>query len=124
SGLGISASRIEDFADRDKSEGKQRTALLVAGLAGLGRISPALAGRLNRDFQLGLGAKTGWTGLMDGAMQRRQAGTVMVLTASALQGGDFDQVRAVYMFHAINALQKTGQNFLARMIAAEALART
>jgi len=123
-GLGINVTRIENFADRDKSEGKQRTALLVAGLAGLGRISPALAGRLNRDFQLGLGAKTGWTGLMDGAMQRRQAGTVMVLTASALQGGDFDQVRAVYMFHAINALQKTGQNFLARMIAAEALART
>ena len=123
-GLGISATRIENFADRDRSEGKQRTALLVAGLAGLGRITPALAGRLNRDLQLGLGAKTGWTGLIDGAMQRRQAGTAMLLTASALQGGEFDQIRAVYMFHAINALQKTGQGYLARMIAAEALART
>jgi hypothetical protein len=36
--LGIDASRIDDFADRDQSEGKQRTALLIAGLAGLGRI--------------------------------------------------------------------------------------
>jgi hypothetical protein len=119
-GLGISASRIEDFADRDQSEGKQRTALLVAGLVGLGRIDPATA----RNYQLGLGAKTGWTALVDGAMQRRQAGTVLILTASALQVGDFDQVRPVYMFHAINALQKTGQGYLARMIAAEAMART
>ena len=123
-GLGISASRIEDFADRDESEGKQRTALLVAGLAGLGRINPATAGRLNRAYRLGLGAKTGWTNLVDGAMRRRQGGTVLLLTASALQGGDFDQVRAVYMFHAANALQKTGQGYLARMIAAEALSRT
>lgn len=123
-GLGINASRIEDFADRDNSEGKQRTALLVAGLAGLGRITPAAAGRLNSAYRLRLGAKTEWTGLIDGAMRRRQAGTVLVLTATALQGGDFEQVRPVYMFHAINALQKTGQGFLARMIAAEALART
>jgi hypothetical protein len=123
-GLGISAARIEDFADRDESEGKQRTGLLVAGLAGLGRINPATAGRLNRAYGLGLGAKTGWTNLIDGAMRRRQGGTVLLLTASALQGGDFDQVRAVYMFHATNALQKTGQGYLARMIAAEALART
>ena len=123
-GLGIGASRIEDFADRDQSEGKQRTALLVAGLAGLGRINADLAGRLNRDYRLGLGAKTEWTALIDGAMQRRQAGTALVLTASALQGGDFDQVRSFYLFHATNALQKTGQGYLARMIAAEALART
>jgi hypothetical protein len=123
SGLGISTSRIENFADRDQSEGKQRTALLVAGLAGLGRLSPATAGQLNRSYQLGLGGKTGWTGLIDGAMRRRQAGTALILTASALQGGDFEQVKALYLFHSINALQKTGQSYLARMIAAEALAR-
>ena len=123
-GLEISGSRIADFADRDQSEGKQRTALLVAGLAGLGRINPATAGRLNRTYRLGLGAKTDWTNLIDGAMRRRQAGTSLLLTASALQGGDFEQVRPVYMFHAVNALQKTGQGYLARMIAAEALART
>ena len=39
--LGIDVSRIDDFADRDQSEGKQRTALLIAGLAGLGRIDAA-----------------------------------------------------------------------------------
>jgi hypothetical protein len=122
--LGIDANRIEDFADRDQSEGKQRTALLVAGLAGLGRIDAATAGRLNRDYQLGLAAQTGWTKLIDGAMQRRQAGTSLILTASGLQGREFEQVGAVYLFHAVNALRRTNQEYLARMIAAEALART
>ncbi|MFY1004999.1 hypothetical protein ACNF5F_26605, partial [Escherichia coli] len=59
-----------------------------------------------------------------GAMRRRQAGTSMILAASALQGREFDQVRPIYLYHSINALQRTGQDYLARMIAAEALART
>ena len=124
SALGIDAGRIEDFAGRDQSEGKQRTALLVAGLAGLGRINAAAAGQLNRDYRLGLGVETSWTRLIDGAMRRRQAGTAALLTASALQGRDFDEVRGIYLFHSLNALRQTGQEYMARMIAAEALART
>ena len=122
--LGIDANRIEDFADRDRSEGKQRTALLIAGLAGLGRIDAQTAGRLSREYELGLGAETTWTRLIDGAMRRRQSGTAMLLAASGLQGGNFQQVGPAYLFHAVNALRVTGQDYLARMIAAEALART
>ncbi len=48
----------------------------------------------------------------------------MLLTASALQGQEFDGVGALYLFHSANALRRTGQEYLARMIAAEALART
>jgi hypothetical protein len=120
----IDAGRIEDFADRDQSDDRQRTALLVAGLAGLGRIDAATAGRLNSQYRLGLGVETGWTRMIDGAMRRRQAGTSILLSASALQGTAFDELRAVYLFHAVNALRRTGQDYLARMIAAEALART
>ena len=122
--LGVDVSRIEDFADRDQSEGKQRTALLIAGLAGLGRIDAAEAGRLSRQYRLGLGAETNWTRLIDGAMRRRQGGTCLVLAASGLQGREFDEVGPIYLFHSINALRVTGQDYLARMIAAEALART
>ena len=122
--IGINANRIEEFADRDESNGRQRTALLVAGLAGLGRIDARTAGRLNQQYRLGLAAQTGWTRLIDGAMQRRQAGTAMLLSASALQGLEFEDVGAVYQYHLVNALRRTGQEYLARMIAAEALART
>lgn len=120
----VEASRIEDFADRDQSQGKQRTALLVAGLAGLGRIDAATAGQLNRGYRLGLAAETGWTRMIDGAMRNRQPATSILLTASALQGLAFEDVRAVYLYHSVNALRRTGQEYLARMIAAEALART
>jgi hypothetical protein len=120
----IEAARIENFADRDQSEGKQRTALLVAGLAGLGRIDAATAGGLNRAYRLGLAAETGWTRTIDGALRRRQAGTSILLTASALQGLSFEDVQAVYLYHSVNALRRTGQDYLARMVAAEALART
>jgi hypothetical protein len=122
--LGIDVSRIEDFADRDESEGKQRTALLIAGLAGLDRIDAQEAGRLSRDYGLGLGAETSWTRLIDGAMRRRQGATCLVLAASGLQGREFNEVGPAYLFHSVNALRVTGQDYLARMIAAEALART
>lgn len=123
-GLGLSTARIEDFAGRDDSEGRHRTALLVAGLAGLGRIDANTAGQFNREYRLGLGGETGWTRMIDGAMRRRQAGTSILLTASALQGREFEDVEAIYLFHAVTALRRNGQEFLARMIAAEALART
>jgi hypothetical protein len=122
--LQIDVDRIEEFADRDSSEGKQRTALLIAGLAGLGRIDAATAARLNQAYELGLGAQTSWTRMIDGAMRRGQAGTCLVLAAGGLQQREFDQIRPLYQLHAINALRRTGQEYLARMIAAEALART
>jgi hypothetical protein len=120
----IDVGRIEEFADRDQSENSHRTAILVAGLAGLGRIDGATAGRLNRQYRLGLGAQTGWTEMIDGAMRRRQTGSVILLTASALQGSEFENIRGVYLYHAVTALRRTGQEYLARMILAEALART
>ena len=122
-GLTITQGRIEDFADRDASSGKRRTGLLIAGLAGLGRIDPQVAGRLNARYGLGLDRKTVWTRLIDGAAMRRQAGTAMLLAASAMQAPTVGEVPALYMFHAVNALRRTGQEGVARMIAAEALAR-
>ena len=123
-GLTIDQSRIEDFADRDTSTGKRRTGLLIAALAGLGRIDAQVAGRLNGQYRLGLERKTAWTNLIDGAVVRRQAGTAMLLAASAMQAPTIGEVPALYVFHAVTALRRTGQDGLARMIAAEALART
>ena len=122
--IDIDQDRIEDFADRDNSPGKQRTALLVAGLAGLGRIDAQTAGRLNEAYDLGLGRQTAWTRLIDGAAMRRQEGTAMILTGLAMQAPSMADVPALYLFHATNALRRTGLEAMARMIAAEALART
>jgi hypothetical protein len=120
----VGTSRLNGFIRRDKSKGQVRSALLVAGLAGLGRIDTNTANTLNRRYGLGLGRQSSWTRMIDAAAQRGQAGTVLVLTGTGFQTPRLDHVPAVHMYHAITALKRTGQDFTARMIAAEALSRT
>lgn len=122
--LDLSISRINGFIDRDDSPGKQRSALLVAGLAALGRIDGRMAGRLNGRHGLGLDRQTSWSRTIDAASQRRQQATVAVLVGVGMQAPDFGSVPAMHLFHAVTALTRNGQGFAARMIAAEALSRT
>ena len=123
-GIEMSYGRINAFISRDDSPGKQRSALLVAGLAGLGRIDGNMAGRLDRSHGLGIAHRTAWSNMIDAASQRRQAATVALLAAVGMQAGDFASLPAMHIFHAVTALSRNGQPFAARMIAAEALART
>lgn len=120
----VGSGRIGAFIRRDKSPHKIRSALLVAGLAGLGRISTDDANSLNRRYGLGLGRNTSWTRMIDASAGRGQAGTVLVLAGTGFQTPNWDKVPAVHLYHAITALKRTGQDFTARMIAAEALSRT
>jgi hypothetical protein len=120
----VGSSRISAFIRRDKSPQRLRSALLVAGLAGLGRISTDTANSLNRRYGLGLGVATRWTRMIDAAAGRGQAGTVLALTGTGLQTRSWEKVPAAHVYHAIAALERTGQDFTARMIAAEALSRT
>lgn len=123
-GIDVGAARINAFAGRDQSAGKHRTALLVAGLAGLGRIDSATADRLNRRHRLGLERRSRWTRMIDRSAELGQAGTVLVMTGTGFQAPSLEQLPSAHLFHAIAALNRTGQGFTARMIAAEALSRT
>ena len=120
----VGTSRINSFIRRDNSRDKVRSALLVAGLAGLGRISVDTANSINQRYGLGLGHITRWTKMIDAAAERGQGGTVLVLTGTGLQTPNFDRVPSAHLYHAVAALSRTGQGFTARMIAAEALSRT
>jgi hypothetical protein len=120
----IGNGRITSFIGRDQSKDKLRSALLVAGLAGLGRISTDTANSLNRRYGLGLGRATSWTRIIDAAAGRGQAGTVLVLTGTGFQTPSFERLPAAHMYHATAGLERTGRDFTARMIAAEALSRT
>ncbi|WP_114226490.1 MULTISPECIES: hypothetical protein [Sphingomonas] len=123
-GLDLSASRIQGFIDRDNSRDHQRSKLLVAGLAGTGRINGETLAKLNEKYELGLGAASVWTRLADGAGRRHQAGTAAVLAGIGLQSPSFTRVPAWQLLHALAALRGAGLDYNARMIAAEALART
>jgi hypothetical protein len=122
--MGLANRRLSGFVRRDETANKVRAGLLVAGLAGLGRISTSTANSYNRSNALGLGRETSWTRMIDAAARRRQPATVLLLTATGLQTSDPTQIPAVHLYHAIAALRATGQEYTARMIAAEALSRT
>jgi len=120
----VGTGRINSFIKRDNSRDHVRSALLVAGLAGLGRISTDTANSLNQRYGLGLGHVTSWTKMIDAAAARGQGGTVLVLTGTGMQTTAYDRVPSSHLYHSIMALNRTGQGFTARMIAAEALSRT
>ena len=124
SGVDLNVRRLNAFIDRDNSEGKKRSALLVAGLAGLGRIDEATASRLSGRFGLRLGNRSSWTRLIDQAAAFGQSGTVLVLTGTGLQAATFEEIPPAHLLHSVAALKRTRQEYMARMIAAEALART
>ena len=123
-GLDLSFGRINAFISRDQSPAKKRSALLVAGLAGLGRIDGSSADRLNRRHGLGIGRRTRWTKLIDGSAMLGQSGSVLILAGAGFQAAGFEQLPSSHLYHSVAALNRTGLGFAARMIAAEALART
>lgn len=120
----VGTGPIGAFIRRDTSPHKVRSAFLVAGLAGLGRISADTANSLNRRYGLGLGSTTSWTRIIDASAGRGQGGTVLVLTGTGFQTTNWNKVPPAHLYHAVAALRHTGQDFTARMIAAEALSRT
>jgi hypothetical protein len=120
----LSASRIEDFIDNDASGGKARSKLLVAGLAGLGRIDSETATALNRSYGLGLGRTSAWTRLMSEAGTRRQSGSTLLLAAIGMQASSPERIPSAHLFQALKAMRSAGLEGQARSIAAEMIART
>jgi hypothetical protein len=119
----ISAGRIGTFADNDASPDNHRARLLLAGLAGLGRIEgdelDDLAGRL----QLRLAPGDRWSRMIDRAAETGQGGTVALLAAVGMQTGDWRGVPPHYLYRIVRGLKAVGLDYEARLIAAEALAR-
>ncbi|MEO6248370.1 MAG: hypothetical protein ABIO85_07285 [Sphingomicrobium sp.] len=124
SGIDLSFGRIDKFISRDGSAEHRRGALLVAGLAGLGRIDSATALRLSSRYGFGLEQRSEWGDLIIGAAKRGQGGTATILAGMAFQSTQWGGIPARFVLHSVAALNDTGQGFNARMIAAEALSRS
>ena len=112
--------RLGDAIDADGSANQVHSRLLVAALAGLGRLSAEAAA----DRGLVLAERNAWTEALDRAASRRQAGAVAILAAVGLQTGDWQGVPPQHLYRILRALRGVGMDFEARMIAAEALYRT
>ncbi|MFC0203821.1 hypothetical protein [Novosphingobium soli] len=119
----VDGGAVESFLDQDDSTGKRRTALLVAGLAGLGRMEAGSADRVAADTGAGIRGTTRWTEALDSAAARGDAATVVLLAAFGMQGDGWQRMTPRYLFHIVSALREVGLDAEARMIAAEAVAR-
>lgn len=119
----VSAGAVEDFMDDDKSEGQRRSAFLVAGLAGLGRLDSGVASGFSRELGMGLGRKSRWSVAIDTAAAVNNRTLVAMLAALGMQGDSWDRMTARHLYHIVSALHRVGMDAEARMIAAEAVAR-
>lgn len=120
----VSSGAIDGFSGNDASAEKLATRFLVAGLAGLGRIDAGTVKSWTDDLAMDLGRQTRWSQAIDAAATRGEPGTVAVLTAVGMQGRGWDKVSPRHLFHIVRALRQVGLEPEARMIAAEAVARS
>ncbi len=119
----ISESRIAGYIKRAGDAGLPRAQMLVAALAGLGRLRMADATALAGDIGVSFGENR-WSRALSLAAQQRQPGTVALLMAVGMQTTDWRAVPPAYLYHILAALRAIGREPEARMIAAEALTRT
>ncbi len=119
---GTSAGRVTRFAGNDDSADQLRSKLLLAGLAGLGRIDAGDAASAASDLSVDLARQTRWTRAIDEAAQRREPGMVALLAATGMQG-DWAKMPPYHLYRIVRALRDVGLEAEARMIAAEALVR-
>jgi hypothetical protein len=119
----VPGGAVGNFIDNDDSAQQRKARFLVAGLAGLGRLSQgdanSLAGRLN----INLNRQTRWSQAIDLAGQYRNPALVALLAGLGMQGSGWDKMTARHLFHIVRALDQAGLDAEARMIAAEAVAR-
>lgn len=119
----VEAGALSDFQSNDESEESRKSAFLLAGLAGLGRVEDGVA----RDFAGKLGVdlytQSNWTKAIDRAADANNAAMVALLAGLGMQGDSWDKMTPRYLYHIVAALNRVGLEAEARMIAAEAVAR-
>jgi hypothetical protein len=110
----LSAGRIEAFTD---SAGSHRGRMLVAALAGLGRLDDPLP------YGVSPAPRSRWAYIIAAAARADQPGTVALLAGIGMQTPSWRGVPPEHLYHIVRALKQVGLEYEARMIAAEAMTR-
>ena len=98
--------------------------LFFAALAGLGRVEPGDVERAAQALDVRIGAENAWTRALDRAAREGEAGTVVLLAATGMQTPAWRGVPPTTLYRIVGALRAVGLGGPARMIAAEAIARS
>lgn len=110
----LGANRVETFTEATDG---QRGRMLVAALAGLGRLPDPAAYGVNP------APRGRWANLIAAAARSGQPGTVALLAGVGMQTPSWRGVPPEHLYHIVKALKDVGLEYEARMIAAEAMTR-
>ena len=119
-GGAVSASDVEAYRNNADST---NAAMLIAAMAGMGRIAADDGTRLMQSAGVAYDASNAWTRAIDQAAERGQAGTVVLLAATGMQSRVWEGVPPEAIYHITRALARVGLDGYARMIAVEAITR-
>jgi hypothetical protein len=119
----VELAALEKFYSNDNSEERRKSAFLLAGLAGLGRITPETLGEFAKKLNLNMARQTRWTAAITQSAQVRNSELVVLLAGLGMQGTSWSKMTPLYLYHIVGALEQVGLAPEARMIAAEAVAR-
>lgn len=114
----ISRGRVTGYRGGD-----YRAQMLLAALAGLGRIDEDDAESMAGSLEVPIEQENSWTRMLDRAVSDRQPGTVALLAAAGMQTPNWRGVPPENLYRITRALRQVGLEYEARMIAAEALTR-
>lgn len=120
---GATGGQFGDFSDSDASTGKLKSRLLLAAVAGLGRMDDGAVTDSASELGIDLARTSRWTKAIDAAAAGRNQALVVLLAGLGMQGEAWQQMTALHLFHIVRALNAVGLGAEARMIAAEAVAR-
>ena len=116
----VDSGAVDTFID-DAQERKAR--FLLAGLAGLGRLDAGDVADFSDRLQVNFERRSAWSDKITRAGQIGNQGLVALLAGMGMQGTSWDRMTARQLFHIVRALNASGLEAEARMIAAEAVAR-
>ena len=119
----VSDGELDGFVDDDDSPRQHKSRMLLAGLAGLGRVADAEIAEYGERLGIDLAAQTRWTRMIERAAEVDNPALVAMLAGLGMQGSGWDRMTARHLFHIVSALRRVGLEAEARMIAAEAVAR-
>jgi hypothetical protein len=117
----VESGALDDFYGNDNSEKAHKSALLLAGLAGLGRVDAEAQADFAGDLEVNIAPQTRWSRAITAAAERGEQGTVALMAIAGLQAPSWSLVPASHLYHIVRSLRQVGLDAEARMIAAEAV---
>ena len=119
----VAGGAVDDFIDNDASARMRKSAFLIAGLAGLGRLDADdlddLSERVGRNLQ----RRSPWSEKISRAGELGNSTLVAMLAGLGMQGSDWERMTPRHLYYIVRSLDAAGLSAEARMIAAEAVVR-